>query len=145
MAGLLVVNDLGDTADATLDGVCEIAPGGACTLRAALQEANAQANLERITFAEGVSGTLRLTSALPVVMETMSIVAGLSTMRRGTFLIASAIGTTPIVVIYTYAGAVSREMDSVVPAVVILVAVAAAGWIWYRANLRRPSSSTSPD
>ena len=78
-----------------------------------------------------------VTRALPVVMETMSIVAGLSRMRRSTFLIASAIGTAPIVVVYAYAGAKSRETGSLVPAIVMLIAVAAGGWIWYRASLAR--------
>ena len=55
-------------------------------------------------------GTLAvmLTRPLPVVMETMSLVAGLSTMSRAAFLGASLAGTAPIVVIYAYAGAVSR-------------------------------------
>ena len=79
-----------------------------------------------------------VTRALPVVMETMSVVAGLSTMRRRTFLLASVVGTAPIVVVYAYAGAVSRETGSLVPAVVILVAVAAAGWVWYRARMQGP-------
>lgn len=100
--------------------------------------------LNAILLTHGAAA-VAVTRALPVVMETMSIVAGLSTMRRGTFLIASAIGTAPIVVIYAYAGAMSREMDSVVPAVVILLAVAAAGWIWYRSIRSAPSSATSPD
>jgi len=77
-----------------------------------------------------------VTRALPVVMETMSVVAGLSTMPRRTFLVASALGTAPIVVVYAYAGAMSRETGSLVPAIVILVAVAAAGWVWYRAKVR---------
>lgn len=51
--------------------------------------------------------------------------------------VASLIGTTPIVVVYAYAGAVSREMGSVVPAVVITVAVAAFGWVLYRAQLSK--------
>jgi uncharacterized membrane protein YdjX (TVP38/TMEM64 family) len=76
-----------------------------------------------------------VTRALPVVMETMSIVAGLSPMRRSTFLIASTIGTAPIVVVYAYAGAKSRETGSLVPAIVMLIAVAAGGWIWYRASI----------
>jgi uncharacterized membrane protein YdjX (TVP38/TMEM64 family) len=86
------------------------------------------------------AAAIAVTRALPVVMETMSIVAGLSSMRRSTFLIASAIGTAPIVVVYAYAGAMSRETGSLVPAIVILIAVAAAGWIWYRASIgaRRP-------
>jgi uncharacterized membrane protein YdjX (TVP38/TMEM64 family) len=81
-------------------------------------------------------GTLAvmLTRPLPVVMETMSLVAGLSGMSRAAFLGASLAGTAPIVVIYAYAGAVSRQVDSIVPAVVILVAVAACGYAWYRAR-----------
>jgi uncharacterized membrane protein YdjX (TVP38/TMEM64 family) len=90
--------------------------------------------LNRILNRHGAAA-VAVTRALPVVMETMSVVAGLSTMKRSTFLIASTIGTLPIVVIYAYAGAMSREMDSIVPAVVILIAVAAAGWVWYRARL----------
>ena len=79
---------------------------------------------------------MAVTRALPVVMETMSVVAGVSTMRRRTFLVASAIGTAPIVIVYAYAGAMSRETGSLVPAIVILVGVAAAGWVWYRARMR---------
>ena len=91
------------------------------------------------------AAAIAVTRALPVVMETMSIVAGLSTMRRSTFLIASAIGTAPIVVVYAYAGAKSRETGSLVPAIVILMAVAAAGWVWYRAIRTAPSSAASRD
>ena len=88
------------------------------------------------------AAAIAVTRALPVVMETMSIVAGLSPMRRSTFLIASTIGTAPIVVVYAYAGAKSRETGSLVPAIVILLAVAAAGWIWYRAIRSTPSSTS---
>lgn len=91
------------------------------------------------------AAAVAVTRALPVVMETMSVVAGLSAMGRRTFLAASLVGTAPIVVVYAYAGAKSREMDSVVPAVVILIAVAAAGWVWYRAIRTAPSSATSRD
>jgi len=75
-----------------------------------------------------------LTRPLPVVMETMSLVAGLSTMSRWAFLGASLAGTAPIVVVYAYAGALSREAGNLVPAVVILVAVAGCGFAWYRAR-----------
>jgi 3-dehydroquinate synthase len=91
--------------------------------------------LNRILARHGAAA-VAVTRALPVVMETMSVVAGLSTMSRGSFLAASTIGTAPIVVIYAYAGAMSRETGSLVPAVVILVAVAAGGWIWYRARVQ---------
>jgi uncharacterized membrane protein YdjX (TVP38/TMEM64 family) len=89
------------------------------------------------------AAAVAVTRALPIVMETMSVVAGLSAMRRSTFLIASALGTAPIVVVYAYAGAMSRETGSLVPAIVILIAVAAAGWLWYRAIRKGPSSEAS--
>jgi uncharacterized membrane protein YdjX (TVP38/TMEM64 family) len=73
-----------------------------------------------------------VTRPLPIVMETMSLAAGLSRMTRRVFLIASLVGTAPIVVVYAYAGAVSREVGSLLPAAVILVALAAAAWLWYR-------------
>jgi uncharacterized membrane protein YdjX (TVP38/TMEM64 family) len=56
-------------------------------------------------------------------------------MTRRTFLVASLIGTAPIVVIYAYAGAVSRETNSVVPAVIMLFCVAGFGWVVYRAKM----------
>jgi uncharacterized membrane protein YdjX (TVP38/TMEM64 family) len=77
-----------------------------------------------------------VTRPLPVVMETMSLVAGLSQMSRRVFLLASIVGTAPIVVVYAYAGAVSRQVGNLLPAAVILVAVAAAGWLWLRARQR---------
>ena len=77
-----------------------------------------------------------VTRPLPVVMETMSVVAGLSGMSRKVFLAASVIGTFPIVVIYAYAGAVSREAGSLVPAAVILVALTGLVWLAYRVRLR---------
>ncbi len=100
--------------------------------------------LNRILLTHGAVA-VAVTRALPVVMETMSIVAGLSPMRRTTFLLASALGTAPIVMVYAYAGAMSRETGSLVPAIVILIAVAAAGWVWYRAIPTAPSSATSRD
>lgn len=83
-----------------------------------------------------------VTRALPVVMETMSIVAGLSYMKRRDFLVASFIGTAPIVVVYAYAGALSRETGNLVPAIVMLIAVAGFGWVLYRAKLSSPASSS---
>src|SRR4029077_1431365 len=86
-----------------------------------------------------------VTRAVPVIMETMSVVAGLSRMPRSTFLKASLAGTLPIVVIYAYAGAVSREVGSLIPAVVILFAVAGCGWVWYRAKIsKEPRPAPAP-
>jgi uncharacterized membrane protein YdjX (TVP38/TMEM64 family) len=93
--------------------------------------------LERLgrVFARHGAAVVVVTRALPVVMETMSVVAGLSKMKRSSFLIASLLGTAPIVVVYAYAGAVSREAGSPVPAVIMLIAVAGLGWIIYRARI----------
>jgi uncharacterized membrane protein YdjX (TVP38/TMEM64 family) len=76
-----------------------------------------------------------VTRALPVVMETMSIVAGLSYMKRREFLVASFIGTAPIVLVYAYAGALSRDTGNLVPAIVMLIAVAGFGWVLYRVRV----------
>lgn len=86
---------------------------------------------QRFFAAHGVAAVI-VTRPLPIVMEAMSIVAGLSGMKRSAFLTASLVGTAPIVLVYAYAGAFSRQAGNIVPAAVILVAVAAAGWMWYR-------------
>jgi uncharacterized membrane protein YdjX (TVP38/TMEM64 family) len=93
--------------------------------------------LERLrrVFDRHGAAAIVATRPVPVLMETMSVVAGLSSMRRATFLLASLVGTAPIVVVYAWAGAMSRELGSLVPAIVILIAVAATGWVWYRAKL----------
>lgn len=92
------------------------------------------ARLGAVVDRHGVAAIV-VTRALPIVMETLSVVAGLSGMRRSAFLIASLLGTAPIVFVYAYAGAVSRQTGSLVPAFVMLAAVAGAGWIWYRARI----------
>lgn len=89
----------------------------------------------RALMARHGAAAVVVTRALPVVMETMSVVAGLSAMSRWTFLASSLIGTLPVVVVYAYAGAVSRATSSVAPAVIMLVAVAGAAWVWYRARM----------
>lgn len=90
--------------------------------------------LDRLFTRHGTA-VIVISRALPVVMETMSVVAGLSDMRRRDFLLASLAGTLPIVAVYAYAGATSRAMDSVLPAVVIVIAVTGLGWIVYRTRL----------
>jgi uncharacterized membrane protein YdjX (TVP38/TMEM64 family) len=104
--------------------------------------------IERLSrvFARHGAAAVAVTRALPVVMETMSVVAGLSTMNRRTFLLASFIGTGPIVFVYAWAGAVSRQTGNALPAVIMLMAVAAFGWILYRARVsdRSVSSTYSP-
>lgn len=84
------------------------------------------------TFARHGAGAVFVTRPLPVVKETMSVVAGLSGMKRRTYLVAAAAGTIPEAVLYAYAGSASRQMGNLMPAVLILMAVAAAGWMFRR-------------
>ncbi len=70
-----------------------------------------------------------LSRPLPVLMETISLVAGLVGMPRSRFLLASAVGTLPICFLYAYAGSESMATRSMVPALALLVLVPAAGWI----------------
>ena len=67
-AATFIVNSTGDGADANAgDGVCNDGSGN-CTLRAAIQEANASSGADTINFQIGsVSKSISLTSALPTV------------------------------------------------------------------------------
>lgn len=98
--------------------------------------------LERVFARHGTAAVI-ITRALPVVMETMSVVAGLSGMKRGRFLLASLAGTAPVVVVYAYAGSVSRQVGSVVPAIVMLIAVAGGAFSWYRARVQNDLAGTA--
>lgn len=98
----------------------------------------------RILMARHGAAAVLVTRALPVVMETVSVVAGLSQMSRKSFLAASLAGTLPVVVVYAYAGAISREVGSVVPGIVMLLAVAGGAWIWYRARITDTPKNKGP-
>jgi CSLREA domain-containing protein len=70
-ATTFVVNSLGDTSDATPgNGACADA-GGLCTLRAAIQEANALSGDDTINFS--VTGTINLTGALPIINSNVNM------------------------------------------------------------------------
>src|SRR5215207_4319472 len=100
-ASNFTVNSLGDTPDASAsDGLCADAVG-ACTLRAAIQQANADPSGDVIGV--GVAGTINLTSALPDISTNMTINgqgAGLSNVRRNSaepyriFVVAAGVTAT---------------------------------------------------
>jgi CSLREA domain-containing protein len=70
-ASNFTVNSLADTPDALLnDGLCADA-SGVCTLRAAIQEANANPAADVIGFS--VNGTINLTGALPDLSTNVTI------------------------------------------------------------------------
>jgi len=67
-----VVNVLTDAPDANLgNAVCETATPGQCSLRAALQQANATAGADAITFS--VTGIITLTSESPLITDTLTL------------------------------------------------------------------------
>jgi len=74
----LTVNNTGDGADATPgNGICETATGnGICTLRAAIQEANALTVCSPFTINFSVNGTITLGSALPAIGHPNLIITG---------------------------------------------------------------------
>ena len=86
------------------------------------------ARLEQ-TFDRYGAGAVFMTRAMPIAMEAVSLVAGLSRMKRSTFLAATVAGTVPEALVYAWAGAASREASSLVPALVILIAVGMFGWM----------------
>ncbi len=76
-AGLtLVVNSTGDLPDVTLgDGVCQTDVSGQCTLRAAVEEANASPGQDQIAFSIGGGGAqvIQPGSPLPTIADTVVI------------------------------------------------------------------------
>lgn len=83
-AATFTVNSLADTSDAAPgDGACANA-GGQCTLRAAIEEANALGGDDTINFS--VTGTINLTGALPSLTNITinGPGSGLLTVRRDT-------------------------------------------------------------
>lgn len=84
--------------------------------------------LEKLFAGRGVAAIV-VSRPLPVLMETLSVAAGLSGMSRGAFLGASVAGTLPVVVIYAWAGTRSLAEASIVPAAMLLAAVVAGGWL----------------
>lgn len=94
------VNSLLDTPDVTPgDGTCANA-NGACTLRAAIQEANSFLGDDTINIS--TAGTINLTGALPILSSNITINgpgSGLLTVRRdtgGNYRIFQSSGTSSI-------------------------------------------------
>ncbi len=89
-------------------------------------------------FARHGALAILVSRPLPILMETLSVAAGLSGMGRGPFLAASLAGTLPVVFVYAWAGSRSLGEGTLVPAIVMLIAVAAGGWLISRPILHRP-------
>ena len=74
------VNSTGDAPDKALNGTCETATPGECTLRAAIEESNAGSNVDSIEFAVSFNGedadTITAASDLPTISGTLNILGG---------------------------------------------------------------------
>jgi uncharacterized repeat protein (TIGR01451 family) len=68
------VNNPGDAPDAIIDGQCGTDfLGSICTLRAAIQEVNAQLGSHTIAFSPGLTGPILLSSPLPAIQRAVTI------------------------------------------------------------------------
>jgi CSLREA domain-containing protein len=76
-AAIFTVDSTGDQADLAIDGTCDVDPGApiVCTLRAAIQEANAAAGADTISFniAPAGSHTIVISTALPTITSPVTI------------------------------------------------------------------------
>ena len=77
-AATFVVNSVGDAADFnTADNICETATAGECTLRAAIEQANATAGTDAIEFSiapfDSVVKTIAPAIALPNITQAVTI------------------------------------------------------------------------
>ena len=73
MADTFTVNSNGNASDQTIDGSC-VTTSNVCTLRAALEEANANApQADTIDFAPSMPAGIQLTSALPTITDSVTI------------------------------------------------------------------------
>ena len=70
-----------------------------------------------------------LSRPLHVMMETVSLVAGLVGMTPAKFLGSSLLGTLPISFLYAYAGSRALESRTIIPAIFMLVCLPAVGWL----------------
>jgi len=88
-----------------------------------------------------------LSRPVPMMTETVSCLAGLSDMSFRTFLFASALGTLPICVLYAWAGAASKSLQSMVPAFIAVMAIPVAAWfiVALKKRLRSKTHHTEHD
>jgi uncharacterized membrane protein YdjX (TVP38/TMEM64 family) len=78
-----------------------------------------------------------LSRPIPVMMETLSLVAGLSTMKRRTFLLASLLGTMPVCFGYAAVGAFSLQFGTMIPILLIGIGVPVGLWAALHAKLHQ--------
>ena len=81
-----------------------------------------------------------LTRPLPLVAEAAALLAGATGMRGRDFLLAAGSGNLAIALVWSVAGAIGREADSLQwMAVAALVVPVAVTWLVLRRNLQSES------
>jgi uncharacterized membrane protein YdjX (TVP38/TMEM64 family) len=84
---------------------------------------------------------------VPILAETLSILAGASPMRWRRMIAATFAGSLPAALIYALAGATARRLDNVVLVFALVLAVAGLFWlVGRRLRLRplQPRDRTAP-
>jgi len=82
------------------------------------------------------------TRPVPVLAETVAILAGASPMTWGRMILATAAGAAPACLLYAVAGATAKSFDSAVAVFAIVLAVSGIFWFLGR---RRPRRSQTVD
>lgn len=111
-AATFTVNSVADGTDATVgDGVCDDG-GGTCTLRAALEEANATTAADEITFAIGGGGlaTITLVTQLPDITQPVLIDGVSQNCGTGTCVALDGGGTVEVGLMLTGAETTVRGL-----------------------------------
>ena len=93
-----------------------------------------QSQIESMTriFSRFGAATVIASRPLPILMETLSVVAGLAGLSRSTFLAASVVGTIPVCFAYSYAGTFAIEAETVFVTILAIVAVPALAWLLFK-------------
>jgi uncharacterized membrane protein YdjX (TVP38/TMEM64 family) len=81
------------------------------------------------------------TRPVPVLAETVAILAGASPMTWGRMTLATAAGALPACLLYAVAGATARSLDSAVPIFAIVLAISGVFWFLGRRRPRRAGNS----
>ena len=76
--------------------------------------------------------TIIASRPLPILMETLSVVAGLGGLGRLRFLVASVVGTVPVCFAYSYAGTLAIDVRTVFVTILVIVAIPALAWLAFK-------------
>jgi uncharacterized membrane protein YdjX (TVP38/TMEM64 family) len=82
------------------------------------------------------------TRAVPVLAETVAILAGASSMTWGRMTLATVAGALPGCLLYAIAGATAKSLDTAIPVFAIVIAISGVFWILGRRRPRSPRAES---